>query len=56
MMPYLNGFEFYRKLRVKGYETRSIFMTAQDTMEAKLKGFGIGADDIFANHTITRNW
>lgn len=45
MMPYINGFEFSAKLRTEGYETPLIFMTAQDTMDAKLKGFDIGADD-----------
>jgi DNA-binding response OmpR family regulator len=45
MMPYVNGFEFSRKLRSEGYEIPLIFMTAQDTIEAKLQGFEIGADD-----------
>lgn len=45
MMPYINGFEFAAKLRAEGYETPIIFMTAQDTIEAKLQGFTIGADD-----------
>jgi DNA-binding response OmpR family regulator len=44
-MPYLNGFEFSSKLRDEGYEIPLIFMTAQDTIEAKLQGFNIGADD-----------
>src|SRR3989440_11248736 len=44
-MPYINGFEFSAKLRVEGYEIPLIFMTAQDTIEAKLQGFNIGADD-----------
>jgi DNA-binding response OmpR family regulator len=44
-MPYLNGFDFSRKLREEGYEIPLIFMTAQDTIEAKLQGFNIGADD-----------
>lgn len=44
-MPYLNGFEFSAKLRTEGYEIPLIFMTAQDTIEAKLQGFNIGADD-----------
>ena len=44
-MPYLNGFEFSSKLREEGYEIPLIFMTAQDTIEAKLQGFNIGADD-----------
>ncbi len=44
-MPYLTGFEFSEQLRNDGYETPLIFMTAQDTIEAKLQGFHIGADD-----------
>jgi DNA-binding response OmpR family regulator len=44
-MPYINGFEFSAKLREEGYEIPLIFMTAQDTIEAKLQGFNIGADD-----------
>lgn len=44
-MPYLSGFEFSEKLRADGYEIPLIFMTAQDTLDAKLQGFGIGADD-----------
>jgi len=45
MMSYIDGFEFSAKLRAQGYETPLIFMTAQDTIDAKLKGFEIGADD-----------
>ncbi|WP_126596464.1 response regulator transcription factor [Dictyobacter aurantiacus] len=44
-MPYISGFEFSEKLRSEGYEIPLIFMTAQDTIEAKLHGFNIGADD-----------
>lgn len=44
-MPYITGFEFSAKLRAEGYEIPLIFMTAQDTIEAKLQGFNIGADD-----------
>ncbi len=44
-MPYLNGFEFSEKLRAEGYDTPLIFMTAQDTIDAKLQGFNMGADD-----------
>jgi len=45
MMPYISGFEFSAKLRAEGYEIPLIFITAQDTIEAKLQGFNIGADD-----------
>jgi DNA-binding response OmpR family regulator len=44
-MPYINGFEFSAKLRNEGYEIPLIFITAQDTIESKLQGFNIGADD-----------
>ncbi len=44
-MPYQSGFEFSAKLRSDGYDTPLIFMTAQDTIESKLEGFKIGADD-----------
>lgn len=45
MMPYLDGFQFSEQLRADGYEIPFIFMTAQDTLESKLQGFHIGADD-----------
>lgn len=44
-MPYQNGFEFSKELLAAGYEIPIIFMTAQNTLEAKLQGFTIGADD-----------
>ena len=44
-MPYIDGFEFSAKLRAGGYETPIIFMTAKDSIEDKLQGFNIGADD-----------
>jgi DNA-binding response OmpR family regulator len=44
-MPYIDGFEFSTKLRAEGYETPLIFMTAKDSIEDKLQGFNIGADD-----------
>jgi DNA-binding response OmpR family regulator len=44
-MPYLSGFDFSDKLREEGYEIPTIFITALDSIEDKLKGFKIGADD-----------
>ena len=44
-MPYINGFDFSTKLRAEGYETPLIFMTAKDSIEDKIHGFKIGADD-----------
>jgi DNA-binding response OmpR family regulator len=45
MMPFLNGFEFAKRLREDGYDIPFIFITAQDGIDKKLEGFGIGADD-----------
>jgi DNA-binding response OmpR family regulator len=45
MMPYINGFEFATRLQEEEYDIPIIFMTAQDTIESKLQGFNIGADD-----------
>ena len=44
-MPYIDGFEFSRKLRAEGYDTPLIFMTAKDSIEDKIHGFQMGADD-----------
>lgn len=45
LMPYQSGFDFSRELLAAGYDIPIIFMTAQHTLEAKLQGFTIGADD-----------
>jgi DNA-binding response OmpR family regulator len=44
-MPYMNGFEFTAQLRQQGYRIPIIFLTAKDTIEAKVHGFNLGADD-----------
>jgi DNA-binding response OmpR family regulator len=44
-MPYMDGFEFSKMLRAKGYNMPIIFMTAQDRIEAKLQAFKAGGDD-----------
>ncbi len=44
-MPYIDGFEFSARLRAEGYETPIIFITARDSIDDKLQGFKIGADD-----------
>lgn len=44
-MPYIDGFSFSAQLRAEGYETPIIFITAKDSIEDKLQGFTIGADD-----------
>lgn len=44
-MPHMDGFEFSKKLRAEGYDIPTIFMTARDSLDDKLLGFHMGADD-----------
>lgn len=49
MMGSISGFELAEKIRVeKNLNTPIIFLTAKDTENDILKGFGIGADDYIA--------
>jgi two-component system copper resistance phosphate regulon response regulator CusR len=45
MLPKLSGFEILERLRATGDERPVLFLTAKDTLDDKLKGFGVGADD-----------
>lgn len=46
MLPGMDGFSLCQKLRdKKGISTPVIMLTAKDTEEDKLNGFGVGADD-----------
>lgn len=46
MMPGMNGVEMCRKLRTeRSISTPVLMLTARDTLEDKLTGFGSGADD-----------
>jgi DNA-binding response OmpR family regulator len=45
MMPELNGIEVCKKLRSKGYNGGILMLTAKDTVENKITGLEIGADD-----------
>ncbi|HYU72868.1 MAG TPA: response regulator transcription factor [Ktedonobacteraceae bacterium] len=44
-LPQTDGFTLSAKLRAEGYEIPFIFLTANDTVEAKLQGFEGGAQD-----------
>ncbi len=44
-LPQTDGFKLSAKLRAEGYEIPFIFLTALDTVEAKLQGFEGGAQD-----------
>lgn len=45
MMPLMNGFEVVRKIREQGIDTPVIFLTARDSIEDRVTGLDIGADD-----------
>ncbi|HZG17798.1 MAG TPA: response regulator transcription factor [Candidatus Bathyarchaeia archaeon] len=45
MMPGLDGLTLVRKLRTKGIMTPVLFLTARDSVEARVEGLDAGADD-----------
>ncbi|CAK0756131.1 Transcriptional regulatory protein TcrA [Gammaproteobacteria bacterium] len=45
MLPGLNGLEVCSRLRQAGKRVPVLILTARDTLEDKLEGFGSGADD-----------
>lgn len=45
MLPGMDGHEIIQKLREEGCETPVLFMTARDTIEDRVTGLRMGADD-----------
>ena len=45
MMPKMNGYDVVRAMRVKNDPTPVLFLTARDTVEDRVAGLDIGADD-----------
>ena len=45
MMGGMSGYDLARVLRERGDQTPVIFLTARDTHDDQLQGFGVGADD-----------
>ncbi len=45
MLPDLDGFEVARRLRDDGITTPLLFLTARDSLDDKVQGFGVGGDD-----------
>jgi two-component system OmpR family response regulator len=45
MLPELDGIEIVRRLRASGIRVPVIFLTAQDTLQDKVAGLTVGADD-----------
>ena len=44
-LPYMSGLEVLRHVRMARVETPILILSGDDGTEAKLKGFGLGADD-----------
>lgn len=45
MMPGMDGLEVCRQLRQQQLNTPILFLTARDTLDDKIEGFGVGGDD-----------
>ncbi len=45
MMPVMNGFDLVKKIRAKGIDVPVLFLTARDSIEDRVTGLDIGADD-----------
>ena len=45
MLPKVNGYEIIKKLRENKKETAVLMLTARDSIEDKIKGLDLGADD-----------
>ncbi|MFS0783639.1 response regulator transcription factor [Bacillus sp. 1P06AnD] len=45
MLPGMDGFEILRKLREEHIETPTMFLTARDSLEDRVKGLDLGGDD-----------
>jgi len=48
MLPFVDGFEICKKIRLKSKQTLVIMISALDTMEFKSKGYDVGIDDYIA--------
>lgn len=48
MLPDMHGYDVCQKLRLEGDHTPILMLTAMDTLEDKIKGLRIGADDYLA--------
>jgi OmpR-family two-component system manganese-sensing response regulator len=45
MLPQKSGVEICRELRSRGYHTPVLFLTAKDTLDDRVMGLDVGADD-----------
>ena len=56
IIPGINGLDLCRELRAQGIQTPILMLTALSTTDDKLNGFEAGADDIYLNPLILRNY
>ena len=45
ILPYINGFELCKRIRMQGIDTPVLMLTALGSMEDKIAGFDAGTDD-----------
>lgn len=45
MMPEMSGYDVLKKIRSEKINTPVLILTAKDSIDDKIKGFGLGADD-----------
>jgi two-component system, OmpR family, response regulator CiaR len=45
MLPVLDGLSIIKRVRAKGITTPTLFLTAKDSVEARVRGLDAGADD-----------
>ena len=45
MLPNRDGYEVLRRLRARGIDVPVLFLTARDTVEDRVRGLDLGADD-----------
>ena len=48
MLPDMHGYDVCQRLRLEGDHTPILMLTAMDTLEDKIKGLRVGADDYLA--------
>ena len=46
MLPDMHGYDVCQRLRLEGDHTPILMLTAMDTLEDKIKGLRVGADDV----------
>ena len=55
-LPRMHGFEVLKKLRGRGISVPVLILTAADSVEQRVKGLDLGADDYMAKPFALRSW